>query len=166
VTPAPVCRGAEPGAAVFQLADRSPGARDKLTWRWKRGAETLPGALGDPTATTRYTLCAYDASASPQPLLRSVVPPGGRWGEAAGSGFRYRDPAASAGGIRTMKLVPGSTGSARVIVRGKGAALSMPSLPLTPPVTVQLRNDADECWGATYTAPGRNDGEGFTGRSD
>jgi cysteine-rich repeat protein len=164
-TPVSVCRGAEPGAAVFQLADRSPDGRDKLTWRWKRGEETLPGALGDPTATTRYTLCAYDASAIPQPRLRSVVPPGGRWTE-AGSGFRYRDPAASSGGIRTLKLSSGPTGSARVIVRGKGPALSLPALPLTLPVDVQLRNDAGECWGATYSAPGRNDGEGFSGRND
>jgi cysteine-rich repeat protein len=163
--PEPVCRGAESGAAVFQLVDRSPDGRDKLTWRWKRGDETLPAALGDPTAATAYTLCAYDASASPQPRLRSVVPPGSRWAE-AGSGFRYRDPAASAGGIRTMRLVPGATGSARVIVRGKGAALSLPTLPLTAPVDVQLRTDAGECWAATYSAPSRNDGDGFTGRND
>lgn len=163
--PAPVCRGGEPGAAVFQLLDASPDTRDKLTWRWKRGEETLPPALGDPTATTQYTLCVYDASASPQPRLRTVVPPGGRW-TTAGSGFRYRDPTTSAAGIRTMKLVPGADGVARVIVRGKGAALPLPPFPATPPVAVQLRTDAGECWGATYSAPSRNDGGGFTGRSD
>jgi hypothetical protein len=64
------------------------------------------------------------------------------------------------------KLVPGATGSARVIVLGKGAALPLPPLGLTPPVDVQLRNDAGECWGATYTNPDRNDAEQFRGRSD
>jgi len=163
--PAAICRGAESGAAVLQLLDGSPDTRDRLTWRWKRGEETLPPALGDPTVATEYTLCAYDASASPQPRLRAALPPGARWGS-AGSGFRYRDPAAAAGGIRTVRLVPGSTGSARVIVRGRGTALPLPPFPLTPPVELQLRTDGGECWGAAYSAPDRNDLSGFTGRND
>ena len=163
--PAPICRAAESGAAVLQLLDGSPDTRDKLTWRWKRGEETLPPALGDPTAATEYTLCGYDASANPQPRLRAALPPGSRWGS-AGSGFRYRDPSAAAAGIRAVRLVPGETGSARVIVRGRGTALPFPSFPLAPPVALQLRTDTGECWGATYSAPDRNDISGFTGRND
>lgn len=164
-TPAPACRAAPPGASVLQLADRSPDDRDALTWRWRRGDETLPAALGDPRVSTRWALCAYDASADPQPRLRAAVGPGSRW-RAAGAGFRYRDPAALSAGIRAARLVPGPAGAARMIVRGRGAALPLPPLGLTPPVVVQLRTDAGECWGASYADPARNDAGGFTARND
>jgi hypothetical protein len=48
----------------------------------------------------------------------------------------------------------------------QGDALPLPPFPLTPPVAVQLRTDAGECWGATYSAPSLNDMNGLTGRND
>ena len=42
----------------------------------------------------------------------------------------------------------------------------MPSLPLTPPVVVQLQATNGECWGAVYSMPTRNDVGGVTARSD
>ena len=58
-------------------------------------------------------------------------------------------------------LKAGDAGSAKVIVKGKGANLPTPTLTLTLPVTVQLLIDdgmATECWQTTFTGPAiRND---------
>jgi hypothetical protein len=53
-------------------------------------------------------------------------------------------------------------------VRGRGDALPFPATPgaLGLPVTVQLRNDAGGCWGATFSAPAVNDGSTFSAKSD
>src|SRR6185369_13825857 len=37
----------------------SDDSKDKLTWKWLKGADTTLGELGSPTSTTDYTLCLY-----------------------------------------------------------------------------------------------------------
>jgi hypothetical protein len=56
-------------------------------------------------------------------------------------------------GTQTVILKAGASGKAKVIFKGKGGNLPVPSLALglTMPVTVQLVNDQNECWEATYS---------------
>jgi cysteine-rich repeat protein len=171
--PEPTCREALRGA--FQLRDRVPDGRDLATWKWTKGAGTTVADLGDPVGGgTGYALCVYDAAGGAwRVALQTVVPPGGTcggkpcWrvaGTGASAGYRYGDGSGARGGIRTITLKPGAAGKAAVIVRGKGARLAVPGLPLAqdPAVTVQLRSTAGGCWGTAYTPPAsRSDASQF-----
>jgi len=59
-------------------------------------------------------------------------------------------------GVAQLILKAGIAGKAQIRVKGKGANLVIPSLPLAQPVTVQLGNTAGVCWEAVYSAPARN----------
>ncbi len=162
-TPAPVCDAPTlAGKSLLLLRDRDPDKRDLLVWRWTKGPLVDIGDFGDPTASTAYALCIYDGSGDPQPRLRAAIDAGGQcagkpcW-RPTKKGYRYRDKNLLAGGVKTINLISGDPGRSRIIVRGKGDNLDMPSLGLTPPVTAQLENDAGACWGATYSSPIAND---------
>jgi cysteine-rich repeat protein len=166
--PEPVCRQpTQPGKSSVLLKDKTPDDGDQVSWRWNKGAQTDPLALGDPLSTTSYALCVYDQSARPQPLLRITVPPVGMcngkdcWA-ATHSGFRYRNTT----GLRSLKLKAGDPGKAQISLRGKGAALGLPMLGLTTPVTVQVKNSAGQCWGATFSNPTANAADQFKAKSD
>jgi hypothetical protein len=62
---------------------------------------------------------------------------------------------------------PVRTGKARVAVRAKGEKLTLPSTPLTAPVTVQLQSSAGSCFTATYQSAIKVNGAGqFRGKPD
>jgi hypothetical protein len=42
---------------------------------------------------------------------------------------------------------------AKVVAKGKGPHVAFPTLPLSPPVLVQLQASNGNCWEATYLAP-------------
>ncbi len=145
-----LCKTAPAGKSTLQLGDSPDNSRDALKWKWTRGDATLSADLGMPTAGTRYALCVYDASASPQPRLAANIPAGStRWVQTS-KGYRYKDRDGTADGVRAITLKEGEVGKASVSVQAKGAGLPMPTLPLTPPFTVQLRNQEQACWGATF----------------
>jgi cysteine-rich repeat protein len=162
--PEPVCRPS--GRSLLLLRDKDPDTRDTLVWRWIRGEDTDVLDLGDPRGATEYALCIYDQSANPQPLYAAEVPAGTTCGskpcwKAINGGFRYRDKSRAARGVLTLRIRAGVQEKSRISVRGKGVNLALPALGLTEPVTVQLRNDLDHCWGATYTTSIRNDADLF-----
>jgi hypothetical protein len=52
-------------------------------------------------------------------------------------------------------------------LKGRGANLALPTLPLAQPVTVQLRSSTGVCWDAVYSAPAsRNQSDLFRDKSD
>lgn len=170
-TPEPMCRAAQPTKSLLLLRDRTPDTRDLLLWRWSRGEQTLLGDFGSPTSSTGYTLCVYDQSVLPQPVLRARVPgggfcPGGACWKVAGPGYRYKNRNGAASGILRVSLRSGGDGQSSALVRGKGMHLPMPALGLSAPVTVQLRNDLGGCWGASYSSPLANQPDQFRARSD
>jgi len=162
--PQPVCRApTESGQGRVVLRG------DKLSWRWAKGAATTYASLGDPSNSTDYAVCVYDASGAPQPLLGAVAPAGGKcverqgcWVEFAGLRIDYVDPTGLPDGLKVMHLKSGFSGDASVLVRGNVA----PASPLVPPVTVQLHNENGECWGAVYSAPLQNDAVQFRAKPD
>jgi hypothetical protein len=65
-------------------------------------------------------------------------------------------------------LKAGADSTAKIVVKGKGANLAMPMLPLTPKVTVQLKRDDDlaTCWDAEYSTPIKNQSDQFKALGD
>src|SRR5205823_331505 len=134
------------------------------------GAGTARADFGDPTTSTSYRLCAYDENAGvPRLVLSTGIAAGGTcagkacW-RASHTGFRYKDPAAAAEGVRQVVLKAGSAGRSKIQVRAQGATLALPSVPFAqdPTLTVQLRSSAGGCWDGSYSTPARrNDGEQF-----
>jgi hypothetical protein len=158
--------------ALVVLKDKNLDKRDAISWKWAKGAATTTNEFGDPLSATDYTLCVYDESSAPQPLLLVTVPAGGTCGikpcwQAVRSGFRFKDRGLSHGVALTL-LRGGSDGRAKVILRGKGERLGMTSLPLTPKVTIQLKRNDDPglCWDAEYSTPLKNQADQFKARAD
>ena len=152
------CRASQvPAQTRIWLNDRSVNLRDTIVWKWRRGAASTTADFGDPVHAHGYAMCLYSAGGSL--LFHATVPSGGSCGarpcwRTAGSGFHYRNGGATPDGLTKVQLRPGTAGRAGVIVKGRGAHLGLPSLPLTPPVTVQLQEESGPCWAATFEAGG------------
>ena len=141
-------------------------ASDALTWKLTSADATSPAELGDPAGGDDYRLCVYDGAAMAQPRLSAAAPAGSAW-SASGTGVTYRSGSGAPHGLRLAKLKAGAAGSAKVLVKGKGAALALPPLAgLVAPVTVQLRNADGSCWGATFSTPDVATPTLFKARSD
>lgn len=157
------------------LKDRLPDTRDLVTWKWTKGEATLKADFGDPLATTTYALCVYDETAgTPTLKLAADIPAGGTcagkpcW-TATAHGFKYADKDAIPDGVVSLVLKEGLEGFAKITLKGQGANLQMPILPLDqdPAVIVQLVNDQGVCWDANYTAPAiANEQVQFRDKSD
>jgi len=155
---------AVPKKAVIVLKDKTPDTKDALVWNWNKGTATLLADFGAPLTTTGFTLCLYDQSANPQPLIFVKAPPEGTcgikpcWRTTKTTGYKYTDKLLDPDGVAAIMLKVGADSKAKIVVRGKGANLHMAVLPPTPKVTVQLKRDDDlgTCWDAEYTTPIKN----------
>jgi len=173
-TPAIGCRLAAAGGSTLKIKDSAPDAKDKLKWKWSKGAATDLTDFANPvTGSATYRVCIYDGSANPQPLLQMDVPPGGTcgtkpcWKAVKTKGFIYKNKLATSDGIVSLKLRAGVSGKAKVQATGKGEPLPTPSLPLTLPVTVQLviqDGSTSRCWQTTYATAKRNEGAIFSAK--
>ena len=127
------------------------------------------GDFGSPTTTTGYVLCLYDQSG----LKMTAKAPADRmcgskpcW-KAGTSGFKYKDKTGIPDGLTGLKLKAGAAGKAKIGVKGKGANLPVPMLPLTTPLRVQLkRADTGGCWDATYSSAIINTASKLKAKSD
>jgi hypothetical protein len=174
-TPAAGCRQpALAKKALVVLKNKSPDKKDALIWKWVKGSATALADFGTPLTTTGYTLCVYDSSANPQPLLLSMAPPGGTcangkpcW-KTTKTGFKYRDKDLTPDGLSFLLEKAGADRIAKLIAKGKGPNLAMPPLPLTPAVTVQLKRNDNPlmCWSATYSTPIKNLSDQFKAKAD
>ena len=167
--PRPGCQGAAPGRAMLSLLDSPRDEGDRLRWRWFGSANVPKAAFGAPTTGTGYVVCLYDASGL---RLQAVAPGGGTCGGVPcwrdlPTGFRY-DTALGPDGLQRIVLAAGAPRRAKIGVRGKGANLSMPPLPLGIPVRMQLlRSGSNTCWEARYSGTRiRNGGGRFKAKSD
>ncbi len=70
--------------------------------------------------------------------------------------------------MNTLVLSAGAAGKAKIAAHAKGPNLSLPALPLSLPLRVQLRAENGGCWEATYGGAGvvRNDTVEFKGRAN
>src|SRR5262249_37810335 len=136
-----------------------------------RGAGAGGGDLGRMVRVMDYTCCIYDCAVGPQPLLLAQIPAGGICGtkpcwKAIKGGFKYNDKLLTPDGIQQLLLKSGLAGKSKIIVKGKGDHLPMPTLPLTTTVTVQLKNEDGVCGEAKYSTPIKNLPEQFRAKAD
>ena len=160
------CRGpSEPAGAVLSLRNPDGVKRDRLGWKWKRGADVNIEDVGDPTAETSYVLCVYDDSGGTSHLAISLpVPAGGTcgggrpcWRPLGNRGFSHANRLPAGGGFIRVKLRHGTGGKGGIAVSARGENLAFPDPPSPlleqdPLVTVQLVNDTEQaaCWEAVY----------------
>jgi hypothetical protein len=167
-SPLPGCRlpGPTKGKIILKN-DPADNTKDKIIWKWLKGDVTPKTAFGDPSPPD-YAFCAYQGTAQNLVIEESV--PGAAtcpacWTETA-SGFKYK---AVGAGIEKVILKSGDVpGKAKVILKGKGAALpALPSVPVSQPILVQLSNSDGECWEASYDdPPTKNENNTFKDKSD
>jgi hypothetical protein len=138
-----------------------PSTSNIVTWKWGKSLESLAAGFGDPVGKHGYALCIYgDTDATPTLLSEMLAPAGGTcatkpcWkglGTPAGSkGWKYSDKDGTPTGLTKITLKPGLLDKAKIGVKGKGAALPLPPMPIPAfPVVVQLQG-AGKCWETTY----------------
>lgn len=166
-TPLPACR--QPGATKAKILiknDPSDDSKDKLIWKWLKGDITPKDAYGNPDAFD-YSFCVYAGTA--QDVVAEATIPGGAvcptcWSETA-TGFKYKVPGA---GIEKVLLKSGDVaGKAKIVLKGKGVALpTLPSVPVSLPILVQLSNSDGQCWEASYSVETKNENNLFKAKSD
>jgi hypothetical protein len=162
-------------AAVRLKADTS--SQRRFDWKWVLGEATTLADMGDPIGgLDDAILCAYDASASPQPVFRTTAPAGGIcagkacWktsGHTPGHmKLKYKDRDRRPDGLDKLDVKEGITGAASVKAKAKDVFTTIPPLPLTPPVRVQLQAATGVCWEAVFSTPTANDVVQFKAKAD
>jgi len=141
-----------PKASSFTLKTAPTPERDTLSFSW-RGTTIPVSDFGDPTASTDVRLCVY---ANGGLVLNAVVPAASScdgtpcWVATNTTGFRYTDRDASSDGLRRVVLRAGT--NPKIAVNGRGPRLTLPSLPLSLPVTVQVQAENGNCWDSEFSA--------------
>ena len=174
------CRGSvRTGRSVLIVQDHPVDRRDRIVWKWRKGAATSIADFGDPLASDDYALCLYDESASvPRLVLAADLPandacPGSGddcWARARAGArvLRYKSTSGIPDGVTRVVLKPGDDGAARITLQARGEDVDVPSLPLALPLRVQLQGVHGSCWESRHTAAGarRNDVRIFRGHSE
>lgn len=167
----PCANGPQTGCRTAQKSSLSlrekGGERDRLLWRWIGGGNTTAADFGDPTTSADTALCIY-AGTGATLVADANLPAGGLLWRALGArGFKFTDKTASRDGLRGVLLKGRDTARSKVAAQGSGDALPDPTLPLSLPVLVQLRNtETGTCFEASYgdAVIVRNDGRSFKAR--
>ncbi len=158
--PAENCREPlEARKSLLKLSARDDG-RDKLVWKWTRGAETTLADIGNPATDDDYALCLYDSLAgSGRLLLQHAMPAAAECGsdrpcwKQSSKGTAWRDARLMQGPIKKMAIRAGAGGKPRITLAAQGPALALPELPLSvdPWIRLQLHNTANgRCWEGRY----------------
>ena len=165
----PACRTSRAArGAKVAIEENADGRRNGLTWSWRKGEAIARAELGDPTTTTGYVLCA---AADSTLLFELDAPPGGTCGgkpcwKTSAAAVRYRSSDVHGTGSVRLRVTAGAAGKSRALAKGKGAALSLPALPLPDAVRVQLRGDTGLCIDSVFSIPLRNDAKRYEARSE
>ena len=154
---APACRQSSRAKLVLKQGRRTT----RLSFSWRRGDATAREEFGDPIhGATGYRLCIYDtagdvttlvAAAAAPPDAFCPAGPGECWRE-PGKGLRYQDASGIAHGLASLALRPGDAGHAGLRATAGPAGLTLPALPLLPPVTALLVNADGLCWSSTFAS--------------
>jgi hypothetical protein len=157
-----------PGRSSIVMKD---GPEDKIVWKWLKGNAAL-SAFGNPVTSDSYALCIYDSSN--QTIFSADAPAGGTCGsrpcwKATTTSFKYKDSLATPNGLTKILLKSGTTDNAKLVVKGKGGTLTLPTLPITGqvPLRVQLQRVGAGCFESTYdlTTLVRSDGTMFKAKA-
>lgn len=148
--PQPTGRCLLPGKSSVSVTTPKKAGREKLSWKWSKGAATTLADFGSPTTSTDYEVCVY-AGARGRLLVDVAIPADATRWKATRKGFKYGDRTGSQGGIRKIVLQEGDAGKAKLKVTGVGVDLGADPLPSELPLRVQLVNtESDGCWEDGY----------------
>jgi hypothetical protein len=145
-------------------------------------AATGPADFGDPVAAaTRYDVCIYHPAGTLSGGLtvdRAGALCGKKqkpcWKAAGTKGWSYKDPDASAAGVRQLKAIGGPVGKGKVQIKAGNAAkkgqLAMPTgiaaaLQGAASATLQLRTSDAACFQSTLGTVKKADGVQFKARA-
>jgi hypothetical protein len=159
------CQPAAARKAKLKIVERDD--RDVVGWTWKSSTTTDPAIFGDPLNGNDYTLCVYDADGM---RLHLTAPAGGHcngvdcW-RPTRYGFKFASRVGSTDGVVKLGVSGGGPGKGKIALKASGS-LDLPSLPLTPPLLVQMRSKDGACFEARFGTAKRNDSAKLQGVSD
>jgi cysteine-rich repeat protein len=160
VAPVACAPALSPKAQVQLKRDPDDPAKAKFKWKWTGVSPFDVAVLGYPTTVDDVSVCAYDQTGL---VFEATAPAGGVCAGKAcwtltSTKAGYKDKEATPDGLTKAQAKSGDAGRGKIQAQGKGATLTVPPLPLVPPVDVLLtRGNGPFCWGATFTAPTKND---------
>jgi hypothetical protein len=151
---APLAGCRQAGKSILVLKDNTDDSKDKLVYKWLKGAiPSVQADYADPVTTADYTLCVY-TGASDTLVAEAAVPPNNLcagvpcWKAISDKGYKFKDKAGTNDGVTKVILKSNSNpGKSKALVKGKGTGLpdfpaaSNPALDLDLPVLVQLVNE-------------------------
>ncbi len=156
-----------PKKAKLQIDRGTTEDKDKLSFKWAKGADTPVAALGTPATTTAYALCLYDTrnDGSASLRLRSVIPAAGTcgtkpcWKTSGTAGVTYSNRDASPEGVQKLTAKAGATGASKLGLKARGVHQPDGVPPLDPNGTVvaQVRTSEGACFGARFARPTKSD---------
>ncbi len=145
--------------ALLDLKDKTGAKKDRLMWKWSKGAETTLADFGDPLTSSSYAFCLYDGISGVDRVelekdaaVATTCKDKPCWGGTT-KGFKYKDGRRENGAIKAVKLNAGVAGKASVKLTAKGVTLGPPNLPFmqSPEVTVQMINlETGVCWESVF----------------
>jgi hypothetical protein len=156
----------QPLRSKILIKDTTPDDVDKAIWKWIKGQAVATADFGDPLATDDYAFCVYDNTGL---VMEMAAPAGGTcgtrpcWKALNGKGFKYVNKLGTPNGMTKLLLKAGGAGLSKVVMKGKGVNIPIPTLPLTLNVQAEIRGANGECWSTIHTLTGttRNDGTQF-----
>lgn len=131
-------------------------------WQWGKGSSVDAASFGDPLAGDPVSLCVYGTSDGDTLVGAALSASDATCGSARGRsracwrslgddrGFTYRDNAGKRGGLQSIQMLANAPGRAPITAGASGSVITVPSLPLTAPVRVQLQNAHGGCWEARF----------------
>ena len=146
--------------------DADDDTKDKLIFKWIKGAATTVEDFGTPAGTTSYAVCLYAGTTDTSIGVATIAPNMTFW-TATTPGFKYKDPGGTSSGIQKVLLKSGAAGKAKTLVKGKGGGLpDPPAGPLPLPVTAQLVNNFNNvCYEGIFNNIKKNDLEQFKAKN-
>lgn len=163
------------GKAKMIIGDSYLDEKDKVKFKLAKGGATNLEDFGDPTTTGDLVFCVYDATADVDRLVWQIPLPAGTtcdgapcW-KATSKGYSYKDKLLDNSAFGKAKLTAGPAGKTVLTVAGKGLSLGTPPIPFANDTSLAaeiISISTDVCWGASFSAPKKNDFAKYVGKSD
>ncbi len=153
VAPAVGCRTSI--KSVLVVKDNADNTKDKLVWKWIKGANTSTAEFGDEVmGTATIALCVYDNTGK---VGEAAVAPGTGWTTISTKGWKYLNKPGTQDGIQKIILKASTSNKSKALVKGKGVNLPDITPPLVLPVTVQMVNsESGLCWEGVFASSIKN----------
>jgi hypothetical protein len=146
------CRAA--AKTQLMVKNKADNTKDKLIWKWIKGAATTQAEFADPTMTAEYALCIYAGTADTLVASLHIPPSNTKWTPIGSKGYKYLDSTLAADGTQKVIVKGGVAGKSKALVKGRGINLPDPldMGPIGTPVTAQLLNyQSGVCWEGNFT---------------